>query len=194
MAAAREVFSRADAAGDAVSMNQVARAADVGIATLYRHFPSRDELAAAVYLSKLDEVTARAREHAQGQDALGSIRIWVAEFASFMLATRGMMDTLRAAWQSATPFTSTATARIAEIVDAFLAAGATDHSVRADLGAMDVTVAILALLSTTPPDDPGTRARRLQNLFIDGLAAQVKRTDDNGPPRLAAAVLDPEVG
>jgi AcrR family transcriptional regulator len=153
-------------------MNQVARAADVGIATLYRHFPSRDELAAAVYLSKLDEVTARAREHAQGQDALGSIRIWVAEFASFMLATRGMMDTLRAAWQSATPFTSTATARIAEIVDAFLTVGATDHSVRADLDAMDVTVAILALLSTTPPDDPGTRARRLLNLFIDGLAAQ----------------------
>jgi AcrR family transcriptional regulator len=171
VAAAREVFSRADAAGDAVSMNQVARAADVGIATLYRHFPSRDELAAAVYLSKLDEVTARAWEHAQGQDALGSVRIWVAEFASFMLATRGMMDTLRAAWQSATPFTSTATARIAEIVDAFLAAGATDRSVRTDLGAMDVTVAILALLSTTPPDDPGTRATRLLNLFIDGLAA-----------------------
>jgi AcrR family transcriptional regulator len=194
VAAAREVFSRADAAGDAVSMNQVARAADVGIATLYRHFPSRDELAAAVYLSKLDEVTARAREHAQGQDALGSIRIWVAEFASFMLATRGMMDTLRAAWQSATPFTSTATARIAEIVDAFLAVGATDHSVRAGLGGMDVTVAILALLSTTSPDDPGTRARRLLNLFIDGLAAQAKRTDDNGPPRLAAAALVPEVG
>jgi AcrR family transcriptional regulator len=171
VAAAREVFSRADAAGDAVSMNQVARAADVGIATLYRHFPSRDELAAAVYLSKLDEVTARAWEHTQGQDALGSIRIWVAEFASFMLATRGMMDTLRAAWQSATPFTSTATARIAEIVDAFLAAGVADRSVRADLSAMDVTVAILALLSTTPPDDPGTRAKRLLNLFIDGLAA-----------------------
>jgi AcrR family transcriptional regulator len=171
VAAAREVFSRADAAGDAVSMNQVARAADVGIATLYRHFPSRDELAAAVYLSKLDEVTVRARERAQGQDALGSIRIWVAEFTSFMLATRGMMDTLRAAWQSAAPFTSTATARIAEIVDAFLAAGATDRSVRPGLGAMDVTIAILALLSTTPPDDPGTRATRLLSLFIDGLAA-----------------------
>lgn len=171
VAAAREAFARADAAGDAVSMNQVARAADVGIATLYRHFPSRDELAAAVYLSKLDEVTARARELSRGQDALASIRIWVAEFASFMLATRGMMDTLRAAWQSATPFTSTATARIAETIGAFLAVGATESSVRADVGAMDVTVAILALLSTTPPDDPGTRARRLLNLFIDGLAA-----------------------
>ncbi len=164
-------------------MNQVARAAGVGIATLYRHFPSRDELALAVYQSKLDERTAQARDRTQGQDALTSIRAWVTEFASLMLATRGMMDTLRAAWQSTTPFTSTATARIAEVIAAFLAAGATDHSMRDDLDPMDVTVAILALLSTTRPDDPGTRATRLLDLFIDGLATQAKRTNDNSPPR-----------
>lgn len=66
-----------------------------------------------------------------------------------------MMDTLRAAWQSAAPFTSTAAARIAEVVAAFLADGATDRSMRDDLDAMDVTVAILTLLGTTGPDDPG---------------------------------------
>jgi len=91
-----------------------------------------------------------------------------------MLATRGMMDTLRAAWQSTTPFASAGAAGIAEVVAAFLADGARDRSMRDDLDAMDVTVAICALLGTTGPDDPGTRARRLLDLFTDGLAAQAE--------------------
>jgi AcrR family transcriptional regulator len=172
IAAAMQTFARADAAGEAVSMNQIARAAHIGIATLYRHFPSRDDLALAVYQSKLDEVTARVRNRTHGQDALASIRVWIADFASFMLATRGMMDTLRAAWQSPTPFASAGTEGVAQIIGEFLAAGASDGSVRDDLDAMDVTVAICALLGTTGPDDPGARARRLLDLFANSLAAQ----------------------
>lgn len=174
VAAAREAFAHADAAGETISMNQVARTAGVGVATLYRHFPSRDELALAVYQSKLDEVTARVRTRTQDQSAHTSIRVWVAEFASFMLATRGMMDTLRAAGQSATPFASPASDGVAEVVAAYLAAGVADHSMRDDLDAMDVTVAICALLGTTGPDDSGERARRLLDMFIDSLAAQAE--------------------
>ncbi len=179
VAAAREAFVRADAAGESVSMNEVARAANVGIATLYRHFPTRDELAGAVYQAKLDEVTARVRNRTWDHEALTSLRAWVAEFASFMLATRAMMDTLRSAWHSATPHTSAATARIADVVAVFLAAGAADGSIRDNVDPMDVTVAILALLSTTPPDDPGTRAMRLLELFIDGLAPGANRPDSD---------------
>jgi AcrR family transcriptional regulator len=180
VAAARKAFALADGADEAVSMNAVARAANVGIATLYRHFPSRDDLAEAVYQSKLDELTERVRHHTQGQDALESLRAWVAEFATLMLATRGMMDTLRAAWQSATPFTSSAAARIADVIAVFLAAGKADHSIRDDVDAMDVTVATLALLGTTPPEDPGTRAMRLLELFLDSLAPGPRRINNGG--------------
>lgn len=180
MAAARTAFAQADAAGEPVSMNAVARAADVGVATLYRHFPTRDDLAEAVYQSKLDQLTERVRDHTRDQDAHASLRAWIAEFAALMLATRGMMDTLRAARQSPTPFTSSVAERVAERVAAFLADGRTDHSIREDLDAADVTVAVLALLATAPPgelgsddggaDDGRTRATRLLALFLDGLA------------------------
>jgi len=175
VAAAREAFARADAAGESVSMNEIARVARVGAATLYRHFPSRDELAEAVYQSKLDEVTARVRDRTQDHEALSSLRIWVSEFAEFMLATRGMMDTLRAAWHTPIPHASAAGARIADIVAAFLSAGATDGSIREDVDGGDVTVAILALLSTAPPDDPGAQAVRILELFLDGLAPGIGR-------------------
>ncbi|MEV0223669.1 helix-turn-helix domain-containing protein [Streptomyces sp. NPDC050704] len=174
LAAAREAFAHADFAGEAVSMNQIARAAGVGAATLYRHFPTREELALAVYQSKIEELTARVRDRTRDRDALASLRTWVEEFASFMLATRGMMDTLRASWQSATPFTAAATTGVTTVVAAFLADGTRDGSIRGDLDAMDVTVALCALLGTTGPEDSGARARRLLDLLIDSLAAQAE--------------------
>ncbi|MEO7124481.1 MAG: helix-turn-helix domain-containing protein [Lacisediminihabitans sp.] len=178
LSAAREAFARADAADESVSMNEIARAAKVGVATLYRHFPTRDELANAVYQTKLDEVTARVRARTSHAEAFMALRTWVSEFASFMLATRGMMDTLRSAWQSSTATSSAPTANIRDVIAEFLTAGVEDDSIRRGLDPMDVTVAILALLSTTPPDDDGTRAVRLLNLFIDGFAAQPQRDTD----------------
>src|ERR1700761_5269979 len=40
--------------GAAVSLEHIAREADVSIATLYRHFPTRDELISAVYQQEVD--------------------------------------------------------------------------------------------------------------------------------------------
>jgi AcrR family transcriptional regulator len=167
--AAREVFARADEVGEIVSMNEIARAANVGAATLYRHFATRDELADAVYQAKLEEVTARVLDATHDQDALTALRAWVSEFASFMLATRGMMDTLRAAWQSATAATSPTAAKITEILSGFLADGAKDSTIREDVDPADLTIGVLALLSATPPGDPGTRSTRLLSLLTDSL-------------------------
>ncbi len=61
---------------------------------------------------------------------------------------------------------------VAEVIAGFLTDGAVDRSVRDGLDAMDVTVAICALLGTTGPDDSGARARRLLDLFIGSLGDQ----------------------
>ena len=50
--AAKRAFAET---GASVSLEHIAREADVSIATLYRHFPTRDELISAVYQQ---EVTA----------------------------------------------------------------------------------------------------------------------------------------
>lgn len=171
VATARDAFARADAAGETLSMNQVARTAGVGVATLYRHFPTREDLAGAVYEAKLDELTDGVVRHTRNASGATALQVWVDEFAPFMLGTRGMMDTLRSAWQSGTSTTASATHRIAQTLESFLDAGAVDGSLRTDVDPFDVTVGILALLSTTAPDDPGDRAKRLLTLFVDGLRA-----------------------
>jgi len=174
--AARDVFARGDVAGETVSMNEIARAAHVGPATLYRHFATRDELADAVYQAKIDDVTARVLDATHNDDALTTLRAWVSEFASFMLATRGIMDTLRAAWQSATAATSPTAAKITQILAGIVADGEKDGTIRGDVDPADLTIAVLALLSSTPPGDPGTRSMRLLRLVTDGLGTASEPT------------------
>lgn len=170
VAAARGLFATADEADAPVSMNEVARTAGVGIATLYRHFGTREELAEAVYMSKLDEVTERAARRAQDGDALAGFSAWTQEFASFMLAKRGIMDTVRSSWQSGAFETSAAFRRITDIVAGFFRRADADRSLRQDLDPAEVALAVLALLTTAPTADSGPRARRLIAVLIDGLA------------------------
>src|SRR5207244_3919120 len=58
-----EVATRVFAAADAEpSLREIARAAGVGIATLYRHFPNREALVAAVYADQVVRLTEGASE------------------------------------------------------------------------------------------------------------------------------------
>lgn len=174
VAVARDAFARADAAGEPLSMNEIARLADVGVATLYRHFPTRDDLAGAVYEAKLDELTREAAQRAAGQSGHEQCRQWVDAFAAMMLSKRGMMDTLRAASTTATPMTVSARRRIAVVLEGFLVVGRADGSFRDDVDAEDLTTAVLALLATAGPGENGDRARRLLGVFLDGVGPSMK--------------------
>ena len=58
-----EVASRVFAAAETEpSLREIAREAGVGIATLYRHFPTREDLVAAVYGDQVDRLTDGARQ------------------------------------------------------------------------------------------------------------------------------------
>lgn len=147
-------------------MNEVARSAGVGAATLYRHFSTREDLAEAVYRSKLDELTARVVLRTQAENGQEALRVWVEEFANFMLATRGMMDTLRSSWTSGTMSASPTTTHIAEVIARFLERGQHDSSLRGEIDPRDVIIAILGLLGA---DADETRIHRMLGMFLDGL-------------------------
>jgi AcrR family transcriptional regulator len=68
LAAAREAFAEG---GEATSLEEIARRAGVGIGTLYRHFPNRQALVEALYVSEVEEVSRSAEE-------LGELDPWEA--------------------------------------------------------------------------------------------------------------------
>jgi AcrR family transcriptional regulator len=75
LAAAREL----SAAGEPVQLNAVARRAEVGIGTVYRHFASPDALAEGLVEHRFVRLTALARAAIDDPDAVGALRAFLAE-------------------------------------------------------------------------------------------------------------------
>lgn len=66
-----------DERGGDIVLEDIARDAGVGIGTLYRHFPTRQDLLAAVFLDEAHELRARATELANEPAALDALIGWL---------------------------------------------------------------------------------------------------------------------
>ena len=163
--AARDLFAKGD---KAVSLESVAQAAGTGIATLYRHFPTREALVEAVYHAELRSLSAEAADLLAVRPAFDALRAWMDRYASFVATKRAMHDVLRVALTSRAAGSDTRT-RIGESVTAFLAAGATDGTLRSDIEPDDVVVSLagLVLLATASPDP--AQLSRVLDLLMAGL-------------------------
>lgn len=83
--------------GAETSMRDVARRAGVGIGTLYRHFPSREALLAALLREHFDAVTARAGELETSLPSGEALVGWLREMVALTYAHRGVLASMTAA-------------------------------------------------------------------------------------------------
>jgi AcrR family transcriptional regulator len=94
LAAAGAAF--AERGADDVSLEEIARRAEVGIGTLYRHFPTRQALLEAVYRDQVDALGARAAELIESDSPGAALAEWLAALVTFSKAKRslttGMLD------------------------------------------------------------------------------------------------------
>jgi AcrR family transcriptional regulator len=156
------------AAHGPVSLEGIARDAGVGIGTLYRHFPSRQALVAAVYRAELTEVCASAPELLQRYPAVAALGRWMNRYASFVAAKKGMAESLRAILDSGALDPGDTCASIVGAVDTLLRGGAAEGSLRSDVRADDVVSSLLGIFLASSSTD---QAHRLLDLLVDGLVA-----------------------
>ncbi|WP_024800452.1 TetR/AcrR family transcriptional regulator [Nocardia sp. BMG51109] len=171
--AARGMF--ADRGGK-VALEAIARAAGVGIGTLYRHFPTREALVEAVYRAEVSGVCASAPKLLAGAPAEDALRAWMDRFADYVAAKDEMADALRSVVGSgSTPTTpapvTQARAELADAVRTLLEAGAAEGTVRADVRAEDVVASLVGIFVATGPDRRD-QAGRMMDLLMDGLTAR----------------------
>ena len=173
LAVATRVFMSADIEP---SMRVIAREAGVGIATLYRHFPTRESLVDAVYQDHVVRLTAGASELLGQLPPAAAMRQWMDLFGDWIATKNGMLDTLLSMIQSGEiAHANTRTellAAIATILDAGRAAG----DLRSDVTAEDVADALIGIFTVAPRPERGANASRLLNLLMDGLRPQPGRT------------------
>src|SRR5438094_1405887 len=89
VSAARELFA---SAGVDVSVREVARHAGVGVGTLYRHFPAREDLVDAVLQDAFDELVASAEAALAEQDPWTGFTRFIEEALVSHARNRGLKD------------------------------------------------------------------------------------------------------
>jgi AcrR family transcriptional regulator len=92
LTAAREAFGER---GEQASMDDIAKRAQVGPGTLYRHFPNRDALLAAVYRDDVEFMAARATELAGSLAPFDALAAWLHEQLAFTRAKLGINAVLK---------------------------------------------------------------------------------------------------
>ncbi len=79
------------------SMRDIARRADVGLATLLRHFPTREALFEALLCTNLDELTQKADELETSNSPAEALVSWFREWMAFAQSYRGVVALMAAA-------------------------------------------------------------------------------------------------
>src|SRR5205085_7097509 len=156
---AREVFR---ARGDEAQMPEAARAAGVGVGTVYRHFPNRAALISAVGEQRQAEIVEFGRTsclpRAEASDGLAAYLEHIGEVLS---AERGLSASIEAAFGSAEPV-GEGRARAETIAAQLLARGKEEGTVRTDAEVGDV-VMIVCGLAAVIRHDAGDWRRYLRN-------------------------------
>lgn len=155
--------------GADVPIDTIAKAAGVGSATLYRHFPTREALVEAAYRNELARVCDSAAELLSDFPPDRALRLWMDRFIDYLAAKQGLAEALRAAVASgADPFAESLD-KLSTAVNTLLHAGAEAGLLRPDTDPIDVGLSLSGIsLITSAPDQRG-RAGRLLDLLLDGL-------------------------
>ena len=169
LAAATRAFATAD---EEPSMRAIAREAGVGIATLYRHFPTREALVDAVYHDQVERLTVGARELLEAFPPAEAMRRWMDLFGDWLMTKHGMIDTLLAMIESGEIALAQTRAELLAVIDSILAAGRAAGELRADITAEDISASLLGIFTVAGKPEHRAQADRLLDLLMDGLRAR----------------------
>jgi len=152
------------------SLNGIARRAGVANATLYRHFPSREDLVLATYEHEVGQVVDAADVLLRERAPLDALRSWVARLARYAVTKHGLADALRKAASPGSDLSSTDTyTAIVAALDRLLQANIAAGTLRPGLDAEDVILALAGLWQLDPASDWSAQAQRIYDIVLGGL-------------------------
>jgi AcrR family transcriptional regulator len=154
------------------SMRAIAREAGVGIATLYRHFPTRESLVDAVYRDQVERLTAGAHELLRELPPAAALRRWMDLFGDWIATKNGMLDTLVSMIQAGEIAHATTRTELLTAITTILDAGRAAGDLRPDVTAEDVAAGLIGIFTVAPRPEREASAGRLLNLLLDGLRPQ----------------------
>ena len=152
------------------SLNAIAKSAGVANATLYRHFPTREDLVLATYEHEVGRLVEAASSLLETEAPIEALRTWVERLASYAVTKHGLADALRKATSPGSDLSSTDTYNaIVAALDQLLQANIAAGTLRPGLDGEDVILALAGLWQLDPKSDWQAQAKRIYDIVLGGL-------------------------
>ena len=166
--AARAAFA---SGGTGASLEDVARAAEVGIGTLYRHFPTRDALIAEVYRNEAAKLYDHARELADSQPPIAALRTWLLLFVDYLSTKLILVEALKAMVEGdSARLKATSGEQLTAAASLLVGRAVASGEISADgLDPIDLLRAITGVAMAGASPDWDQAARRMVDVLINGL-------------------------
>jgi AcrR family transcriptional regulator len=168
------------AKGSTASLEEIARAAGVGIGTLYRHFPTRDALVAAVYSNESEQFTAAAWRLAEVHPPVEALRQWMLLFIDYMETKHGMSEALNSIVAGTSELFAATTEATRSAMSMLTGRAVASGEIRLDMDPLDLLRALAGVANIGPGPDWKPAARQLVDILISGLS---NKTEPGGQVR-----------
>jgi AcrR family transcriptional regulator len=164
---AKAVFA---ASGVDAPVREIADKARVGIGTVYRHFPQRADLIAAVFRREIDACAEAAPLLAAKYPPGEALAKWMQRYAAFIATKRGLAPALHSGDPAFEPLRAHFEQRVGKALRTLLKSAVDASAVRDDVDSDELLHAVASLCK--PAQDDGS-AQRMVALLVDGLRCGV---------------------
>jgi AcrR family transcriptional regulator len=163
--AAKAVFATS---GVDAPVREIAEAAGVGVGTVYRHFPQRADLIAAVFRREMDACADAAPILAAEHPPFEALAQWMQRYAALVATKRGLAAALRSGDPAFDALPAHFEQRLRPALRALFASAVAAGKVRADIDADELLGAVASLCMSAHSQGPD-QAKRMVALLVDGL-------------------------
>lgn len=162
---AKAAFARS---GVNTSLDDIAKQAEVGAGTLYRHFPTRDALLEAVYRAEVERLAAAQRELSGNLPPVEALRAWMFLFVDYIAAKQIIAPALNTLVGGPSKAYEASRAQIQGAIETLVKRAIKSGEIRRDLDPFDLLRALIGVSNVATGPDWQESARRLVDILIKG--------------------------
>jgi AcrR family transcriptional regulator len=154
--------------GANAGLEGIAKQAEVGIGTLYRHFPTRDALVEGVYRNEVEKLAAAASRFAETMSPLEALRAWMLLLVDYIAAKHIIAPALNTIAGGPSRLHEGTRSLIQSAIDGLAKRAKESGDLRRDLDAYDLLRALIGVSHVGSGADWQQSARRLVDILIAG--------------------------
>jgi AcrR family transcriptional regulator len=162
---AKQVFTRR---GADASMGEIARRSKIGPGTLYRHFATRDDLLATVYITEVEKLAAAQKKLSAKLPPIEALRAWLLVFIDYIATKKIIAPALNAMAGGPSRVFQQTTQVMEEAANALASNAVASGDLRPDVDPIDLMRAIYGLSTAGSADDWPAKARKFVDILLQG--------------------------